>query len=406
MNCTMRRLNEGVQLVPTGCSSCYGGDRMSNGRVAYDMTSSAQDRYPLRPVELLAIFAFWTFMAVLSAANQLLDPRLGMLRSALPAAPLAFALVQAYTWALLTPLIFWLSGRFTIVREQWVQRLLLSMLLAIILAAAVDTLLAVLRHEMFDLRPRGRRPPPGALAGLRRLWFLDDLTIVIAILAVGYARVYFYSFQNRQAEAIRLTAQLADARLSALRTQLNPHFLFNTLNAVSALVEKDPRGVRRMIARLSELLRQTLDQSGEHETPLRDELKFVEHYLDIMQIRFPDTLSVQTSVDTAVLDAIVPKLVLQPLVENAIKHGGIEERGSSQIEITAERQNDELVLSVRDDGPGPDGSATRGAGTGLRNTRERLVALYGDRQSVTLTAAPGGGTLAEVRIPYVARPHS
>lgn len=387
-----------VQVVRRTSDTCA-------GMIPSNMTNPEGERFPLSRIELLAIFTFWTLMALLSAANQLLDPRMAMLRPALPAAPVALAFLQAYLWALLTPLIFWVSGRYTISREHWIKRLLLSLLLAIVISLAIDTLLAALRMALFDPPHRRMRRGggPGPMAGIRRLWFLDDLTIFLAILAVGYARVYFYRYQSRQAEAIQLTAQLADARLSALRTQLNPHFLFNTLNAISALVEKDPRGVRRMIARLSELLRQTLDDEPGHQASLGEELRFVQRYLDIMQIRFPDTLDVTVSVDTAVMAAIVPRLVLQPLVENAIKHGGIEERGHARIEIAARRQDSRLVLTVQDDGPGPDGSAARGAGTGLSNTRERLRALYGEQQSVTLRRADGGGTIAEVIIPYVTR---
>ncbi len=368
------------------------------------MSHPENDRFPLSHVELLAIFGFWTFMALLSSANHLLDPRMAMLQPALPAGPLAMAFLQAYTWALLTPLIFLLSGRFAIARETWFARVLASLVIGLLVAAAVDTLLAVARFELFEPPPFARRRPrPGPFAGIRRFWFLDDFTVFIAVLAVGYARVYFYRYQNRQAETVRLAAQLADARLAALRTQLNPHFLFNTLNAISALVEKDPRGVRRMITRLSELLRQTLEDSGRHETSLSEELKFVQHYLDIMQIRFPDTLDVEVGVAADVIAARVPKLVLQPLVENAIKHGGIEETGHARIRITAQRQGEHLMLTVQDDGPGPEGRQARGGGTGLRNIRERLHAMYGEQQSVTLRAAPGGGTIAEVMIPYAAR---
>jgi two-component system, LytTR family, sensor kinase len=198
-----------------------------------------------------------------------------------------------------------------------------------------------------------------------------------------------------------LQAQLADARLAALRTQLNPHFLFNTLHAVSALVERDPRGVRRMIARLSELLRTTLDGADEQEVPLEQELTFTHRYLEIMQIRFQGRLSIESQVEPAVLDALVPNLILQPLVENAIKHGVSKIDVEGRIQIQARRDGERLVLCVRDNGPRASESVLRAAeGIGLRNTRERLLELYGSEQSFTLRGAEDGGVVAEVIIPF------
>jgi LytS/YehU family sensor histidine kinase len=235
---------------------------------------------------------------------------------------------------------------------------------------------------------------------------MNDFLVFIAVLAGGVARDYFLRYQSRreqtillQAQAAQLQAQLADARLAALRTQLNPHFLFNTLHAVSALVERDPRGVRRMIARLSELLRTTLDGADEQVVPLGQELTFTHRYLEIMQIRFQGRLSIQSQVEPSALDALVPNLILQPLVENAIKHGvsKIDEEG--RIEIHARREGDRLLMCVRDNGPRVT-EVLAAEGVGLRNTRERLEQLYGADQSLTLRAAEDGGVIAEVILPF------
>jgi LytS/YehU family sensor histidine kinase len=180
--------------------------------------------------------------------------------------------------------------------------------------------------------------------------------------------------------------------------QLNPHFLFNTLHAVSALVERDPAGVRRMIARLSDLLRETLDGSGEAERTVEREMAFIGRYLDIMQVRFQGKLEVATTVDPEVLRAMVPALVLQPLVENAIKHG-LSAAGAGRLEIGARRVGDKVRLWVRDNGPGPL-AAIAADGVGLANTRARLEQMYGDAQRLTLRAHESGGALAEVEIPY------
>jgi sensor histidine kinase YesM len=204
-----------------------------------------------------------------------------------------------------------------------------------------------------------------------------------------------------QAETARLHAQLADARLGALRAQLNPHFLFNTLHAISSLVERDPRGVRRMIARLSELLRYSLEESNEQEIPLRQELAFLDRYLEIMRIRFQGTLEVTVDVDPEVQDALVPNLVLQPLVENAVKHGVSKLEGAGRITISARRSGDRTIMTVHDNGPGfGEADAPGDEGVGLRNTRERLAQLYGAAQGLSLREPPEGGLVAEIIVPF------
>jgi sensor histidine kinase YesM len=239
-----------------------------------------------------------------------------------------------------------------------------------------------------------------------RFRFLNQFLIYLAVLAAGFAREYFLRDQQRAREAIELArqtaalqAQLADARLDALRMQLNPHFLFNTLHAVSALVERDPGGVRRMIARLSELLRHTMDSDAPNEVPLRDELSILRRYIEIMEIRFQGRLTVTAQIDDAALDALVPNLVLQPIVENALEHGAARASADGRIEITARLDDGErLVLTVRDNGPGVERNA--GAGVGLANTRARLEQLYGDEASLSLTSATGGGAISEIVLPF------
>jgi LytS/YehU family sensor histidine kinase len=200
------------------------------------------------------------------------------------------------------------------------------------------------------------------------------------------------------AEAARLSAQLAEARMVALRTQLNPHFLFNTLHAVASMVERDPKGVRRMIARLSELLRHTLEGADTQETTLERELELTQRYVDIMIVRFQGTLEVSTRVPSPLSDALVPTFLLQPLVENAIKHGVGEVVADGRIAIEAERAGDELVLRVLDNGPGIGSDASESVGLG--NTRERLRGLYGDAQRLVVGNRAEGGAYAEVRLPY------
>ena len=171
------------------------------------------------------------------------------------------------------------------------------------------------------------------------LWFgfINALVIYLGVLAAGFARAYSLRFRARREQATQLQAQLAEARLDALRRQIDPHFLFNTLNAVSLLVERDPRGVRRMISRLSELLRFSMEGAREPEISLRRELDLLDRYLDIMQLRFQGRLVVERRVDDAALDVLVPSMVLQPLVENAIKHGVEQITGPGRIDLERDR---------------------------------------------------------------------
>ena len=374
----------------------------------HEAVSPSASRTRLSPGEILAILAFWAFLAVLTAAGRLLDPRIAAMRPELTSGFVTLAVVEYTLWALLTLPILWMTRRFGGETPR-LWRVLVFLLIGRALAVAVDALLQDISRHIMPLPPgrRFRRPRPLPL--FFRFEFLYDFMVYMVVLAAGLARNYFVRYQSRldetrrlQAEAAELHAQLADARLNALRTQLNPHFLFNTLNAVATLVEQDPRGVRRMIARLSDLLRHTLDERDEQEISLAREIEMLRRYLDIMEVRFQGRLAVSIDVDASLDDALVPNLVLQPLVENAFQHGlaGMEDVGT--LAVRAFREGDDLVLTVRDNGPGPSSEPTR-EGVGLSNTRARLGQLYGARQYLSLTAAPGGGALVEVRLPYHTR---
>lgn len=275
---------------------------------------------------------------------------------------------------------------------------------------AVGVYLAVdFARDLLITAPRPRRGGGGGTLSpwreVRRFRFLNQFLIYLAVLAAGFAREYFMRDQRRAREAVELEtraatlqAQLSNARIDALRMQLNPHFLFNTLHAVSALVERDPGGVRRMIARLSELLRHTMDGSAPNEIPLRQEIDILRRYIEIMEIRFQGRLTVTMQIDEATLDALVPNLVLQPIVENALEHGAARASADARIEIEAHLIGDRLTMTVRDNGPGVAEAVS--AGVGLANTRARLAQLYGDQASLALSSAPGGGALSEISLPF------
>ena len=375
--------------------------------------------------ELLGVVAFWTMLAVLTAANRLADQRELGVSIVSYRIPIALAFQQMYTWALITPFVFWLAGRFSIDRSNAAQRIALLLGIGVVVAFAVDRLnssLVSAFHPRFQ--PLGSARFGGGAGGpgsggffsiLRGPMILNHFIIYIGVLSAGFARDYFLRYRAReretarlQSETARLMTQLAEARLSALNAQLNPHFLFNTLNAVSSLVERDPRGVRRMIARLSELLRYTLDGGSENEVLLGQEIAFLERYLEIMQIRFQDQLEIEVQLGDDARDALVPSLILQPLVENAVKHGVDKISGRGKIRIQARREVDRLVLSVSDNGPGPSsieksGNSNGEGGVGLENIRQRLEQLYGNAQSLTLSESPGGGTAAQIVMPFRTR---
>jgi two-component system LytT family sensor kinase len=342
---------------------------------------------PLTRRELAIIFAFWTLLAVLSSVNWLLDPRGPGFRPIDPSGPVIVAFIESWTWAAVTPLVFLLSSRFSAGRA--------ALLIVVGFAVAIGVFLidGYARHVVFA--PMHHRPyhPVGDLLRLR---FVPQLISYFAILAAGFAREYFLRDRERQVQATQLQAQLAEARLNALRMQINPHFLFNTLNAVSALVERDPAGVRKMIARLSELLRTTTDSRATDEVPLRQELQLLDRYIEIMEVRFQGRLRVERDVDAAALDVAVPNLILQPIVENALEHGASRATGEGIVQISARRDGDRLIVRVHDNGPGV---GVQREGVGLANTRARLEQLYGAAAGVTLTTAAGGGALAELTIP-------
>ena len=361
-------------------------------------------------------------MAVLTAANRIADQR-DVVFSAVPhAVPIGLAFQQMYLWALLTPVLFWLAGRFSVEQSSTWIKVLVLIAVGIVIAFSVDLLNSSLVRA-FNARPQPSASvlgPPvrpggptslGPFGVLRGPMILNHFILYWGVVAAGFARDYFLRFRAReretaqlQAETAQLQTQLAEAKLSALNAQLNPHFLFNTLNAVSSLVERDPRGVRRMIARLGELLRYTLDGGSDYEVVLSQEISFLERYLEIMQIRFEGKLEVEIQIADDARDALVPSLILQPLVENAVKHGVDKISSAGRIRIRARREAERLVMTVSDNGPGPAKvSKLDDAGVGLANIRQRLEQLYGSEQSLTLADAPEGGTIAQIAIPFRTR---
>ncbi|MFB6098371.1 MAG: sensor histidine kinase, partial [Salinibacter sp.] len=349
------------------------------------------------------IVAFWAMVVLLSVGQSLL----GDVSETMHWGRTVGELFEYSLWAVLTPVIFWFAGSLPVVEPADTEWSTMGQNGALHAGVALAVALMVDLGE--DLVTAGFSDRAVSVwASLRGFWFTDELVVYLVILMAGFARGYYFQQKARQEEAERLEertealeAQLTEARLEALRMQLNPHFLFNTLHAVSTLVDRDPASVRRMIARLSELLRHVLDEEAPQEVSLSQELEFLDDYFEIQSIRFQGRLDTEVDVPPSLSDAQVPNLILQPIVENAIKHGASQVRGVGRIEVRGRRKGDALVLTVADNGPGL--SEAQEAGFGLRNVRARLQELYGDEQSLRLDSADGEGTRAILRLPYHTR---
>ena len=361
-----------------------------------------------RRTEALFAVGFWLVLGLLTVVREAVRP---WREGPIAAGEVIETLAECGAWALLTPLVFWLARRYPAERGAWAGRLAGQVVVGVAAALVIEYLTrGFLRPLLLGPSPSGHEWTLGAAFG--QLWFLDELIIYFAVLAVGYARDALIRLRKREAEAARLLAdrshleaQLVEARLSALQMQLNPHFLFNTLNAVSALVERDPAGVRTIIARLSSLLRRVLDTDGAQLVPLREEASFLCDYLAVQRIRFQGRLEVREEFARDTLAALVPPLLLQPLVENAVGHGVSRlEEGVGVIRLASRREGDRLVLTVEDNGPGlgeaPARPGGRANGVGLKNTQARLDALFGERGRLSLTPGPAGGVVAVVDLPF------
>jgi signal transduction histidine kinase len=303
-------------------------------------------------------------------------------------------------WALLTFGALWMVRRFHLARmnlRQWVTAHLAGSVGAALFHAAM---FACLLHGQTSIEGVVFKFP--TMFKKLILYHLQiDMVIYWTIVLGHHGWHYYKSYLEREKQAAALATELVQARLDALRMQLNPHFLFNTLHAISALIQDNPRAADRMIARLSELLRHTLDQADAQEVPLRHELAFLEGYLEIERTRFQDRLSVQMAVEPEVEQVLVPPLILQPLVENAIRHGIEPREDPGRVEIRIQRRDGMLELKVTDNGPGlPENEAPASReGIGLSNTRSRLSHLYGANHRLELVSVPGGGLEVRLLIP-------
>jgi sensor histidine kinase YesM len=304
----------------------------------------------------------------------------------------------AAAWTLFAPVILRLGRRFPIIGKDWVRHVALHLVVSLSFIFFIDILLSWLTPLVLGTPDRYLLT---RAARLFVIWIVSDGVQYWTILTIGLAVAHYRRLRERELTAAQLETQLAQADLQALKSQLQPHFLFNSLHTIGSLVRTGDRdSAVKVTADLGELLRRMLDGASQQEVPLRQELEFIKSYLDIEQMRFRDRLTVTFSVDEEVLDARVPHLVLQPLVENAIRHGIAPHAFAGHVEVRGRRVGDKLELVVRDDGPGAGNGDGSRPGIGLTNTRARLSRLYGNEFSLAVINLPQGGLESRVEIPF------
>jgi hypothetical protein len=318
-----------------------------------------------------------------------------------------------YLWVLLAPVVVLAIRRVPLVRGKLTWSIPAHVLIALV------TVLLHAALQLFIYRETGFPTQPGSFWSVYRGAILFRVTLGLLgytlLFAVVMAAEYYDRFRERERAAAALSVQLAEARLAALRMQLNPHFLFNTLNTVAMQVRRgENTDAVRMLAGLSDILRHVLEDAPPQEVTVRQELAFIDRYLAIERSRFGDRLRVTVEVEPDALDALVPNLVLQPLVENAIRHGIGRRAAAGRLDIRVTRRGQTLELVVQDDGPGLAGEVDSvtpatgiplsSGGIGLHNTASRLQALYGPAGSLTLESPPEGGAIARVVVPWHVRP--
>lgn len=349
------------------------------------------------PAPWVLAFAGWTVIGFIYSIHSGPDKYVDSLK---------YSLAQWYIWGLLTPIIMVVDRHLPASRDAVLRRVLFHVPLSFLFTAlyvyaleGASKLMGLPNTFALSLRPL-----QAAFDGSFHWYYLVYWLIVGMYAAYDYAKVS----RERQVRTAELERLFAESRLNTLRSQLHPHFLFNTLNAISAHVERDPRTARRMLEQLGGLLRLSLEHADEQEIPLQKELSFLDQYLALQKVRFEDRLDVEMCIEPATLTCLAPTFVLQPLVENAIKHGIASRTALGLVRISAWCEDSTLRLQVIDDGPGlPEGwHLETHQGVGLCNTMERLWRLYGSAYQFSIANRANGGVSVDVSLPLraAARP--
>lgn len=354
-----------------------------------------------RRVRMRLIFGVATALGIFSAFQAYNYVSFFTDRKPMFAHLLALNMTYWYGWAVLVPGIFWLARRVPFERHTWVRA-------AAVHAGGVLTFTCL--HGLITVT--SRQPLTAAFgwrsaswwSSFQQLFFLNfdwEMMTYWTVVGLSHAMQYHREAQDRALAAAQLETRLAEAQLQALQRQLHPHFLFNTLHTISALMHRDTEAADAMLARLSDLLRLTLDRIGVQEITLKEELEFLETYLTIERTRFGERLMVQMEIEPETLDILVPNLILQPLVENAMRHGIGARVGGGRLQVVARRTGDRLWMMVRDNGPGLSKAKLDAFnhGVGLSNTRSRLAHLYPGAHRFEFHEPSDGGLAVTIEIP-------
>ena len=364
------------------------------------LLAAAPSNRPVQRVRGGVLLALWVFVSLLSVGPSYLHYLAE--RQPVPWSRLFSEMTGWYLWVLVFPLILWAARRFPLDGRTWRTSLPIHLLIGSVVAVLYGVLVLLKNQAIFialtgDTDPHLLSLVPGYLIGGFQFYLLIYSMLAAMVFAVDYYRMY----RERELRAIELEGRLSKAHLQMLKMQLEPHFLFNTLNAISALLHREPEKADRMVGLLGDFLRASLHGSNRQETALRQELELLEHYLEIEEVRFGDRLTVNWDIQQGALQASVPALLLQPLIENSIRHGIDAQDGKLTIEIAARRGGDRLEIQVTDNGPGfPEPTETvLSRGIGISNTVARLRRLYNDEHTFELRNRETGGAVVSISIP-------
>jgi two-component system, LytTR family, sensor kinase len=355
------------------------------------------------PMKWLAIIAVWAVLGVIYAGPIYFEVRAaGMGHAAWRV--FSWGILMWLAWAPLTPAMVWLARRYSLVADAWKTSLLVHLPAFLLISAIHSAASTAINLTIKPFDKMGSSPQafwPRFLSQMKGS-FGSDLLVYGAVIGICYAFDYYRKYREREFLATRLEAQLAQAQLDSLRMQLHPHFLFNTLNSIVGLVRDNKnQAAVNMLVGLSDLLRHTLEHSTRQEVELREELNFIKLYLSIQEMRFSDRLQIKFDIDPATTRAMVPNLILQPLTENALRHGIARSADSGLVGITSDVEDSHLRLTVYDNGAGlPDDWQLQGsAGIGLANTAARLQQLYDDNHQFDIHNRDGGGVEVVIVMP-------
>ena len=355
-----------------------------------------------RRISLVSIFAVATAFGIFSGLQAYNYVTLFTDRKQPFHILMALNVTYWYAWAVLVPGMLWMARRYRFGRHTW-KRAAAAHVVAVIVFTLAHAALTVTSRVLIMKVLAGR--DVSWWMYFQELFFLNfdwEMMTYWAVVGLSHALDFHRESRERELTEAQLRTRLAEAQLQALQRQLHPHFLFNTLNTISALMHRDTEAADAMLERLSDLLRLSLDRVGTQHMPLSDELDFLQKYLEIEKTRFGDRLQVQIDVASDTLDALVPNLVLQPLVENALRHGIGPKIGGGRVDIVASHAGDSLTLEVRDNGVGmPPDTLDKFSGVGLRNTRSRLQHLYGSNHRFEVKSPSGVGLAVTIVIPFV-----